>query len=47
MTVVDGASHAWMGHDRGPLVEGLVGEPDPDLDASRALWSFVSAHRRP
>jgi polyhydroxybutyrate depolymerase len=43
---VAGASHAWMGHDRGPLAEGLVGEPYPDLDASRALWAFVSAHPR-
>jgi polyhydroxybutyrate depolymerase len=46
LIAVDGAAHAWMGHDRGPVVEGLVGEPYADLDASRALWAFVAAHPR-
>jgi polyhydroxybutyrate depolymerase len=46
LVTVDGASHAWMGHDRGPVVEGLVGEPYAELDASRALWAFLAAHPR-
>jgi polyhydroxybutyrate depolymerase len=46
LIAVAGASHAWMGHDRGPIVEGLVGDPYPDLDSSRALWAFVAAHGR-
>jgi poly(3-hydroxybutyrate) depolymerase len=45
--VVSGASHAWMGHpgasDRS---ESFVGTPYPDLDASRAIWSFLAAQRR-
>ncbi len=44
---VTGAKHAWMGHPpSSPLAKTLVGTPYPDLDSSRALWSFVSAHPR-
>ena len=45
--VVDGASHAWMG--RAPtsaLASSYVGEPYMDLDASKAIWSFLAAHPR-
>lgn len=46
LTVV-GASHAWMGHAASSAAaERLTGPPYPDLDASRALWSFLAAHPR-
>lgn len=45
--VVDGATHAWMGHpSASELVSSFVGEPYPDLDASRAIWSFLASHPR-
>ncbi len=45
--VVDGATHAWMGHPaQSDLASSFVGEPYPDLDASRAIWSFLEAHPR-
>jgi polyhydroxybutyrate depolymerase len=44
---VEGAGHAWMGHPASsPLAARLVGTPYPDLDSSRALWSFLAAHPR-
>ncbi len=44
---VAGASHAWMGHPAtSPDAERLVGRPYPDLDASRAIWSFLASHPR-
>jgi polyhydroxybutyrate depolymerase len=45
--VVEGASHAWMGHPpASPAAEALVGPPYPDLDASRVIWSFLAGHPR-
>ncbi|MFM8304815.1 MAG: alpha/beta hydrolase family esterase [Actinomycetota bacterium] len=45
--IVAGATHAWMGHPAASAAAaGLVGEPYPDLDASRAIWSFLSEHPR-
>ncbi len=45
--VVDGATHAWMGHPAfSELASSFVGEPYTDLDASRAIWSFLTAHPR-
>jgi polyhydroxybutyrate depolymerase len=47
LVVVDGATHAWMGHPSASAVAAAyVGEPYPDLDASRAIWSFLAAHPR-
>jgi polyhydroxybutyrate depolymerase len=44
---VDGATHAWMGRPAASAAaEAYVGEPYPDLDASRAIWSFLAAHPR-
>jgi polyhydroxybutyrate depolymerase len=41
---VAGASHAWMGRpSRSAAAAGFVGEPYPDLDASRAIWSFFAS----
>lgn len=45
--VVTGATHAWMGHPAASAAAaGLVGDPYPNLDASRAIWSFLAAHPR-
>jgi polyhydroxybutyrate depolymerase len=45
--VVQGASHAWMGHPAySKLASSYVGEPYLDLDASRAIWSFLATHPR-
>ena len=45
--VVDGATHAWMGHRAASAAAAsLVGEPYAKLDASRAIWSFLAAHPR-
>jgi polyhydroxybutyrate depolymerase len=45
--VVQGASHAWMGHPAySELASSYVGEPYPDLDASRAIWSVLASHPR-
>ena len=45
--VVDGATHAWMGHPpASAAAAAYVGEPYPNLDASRAIWSFLAAHPR-
>ncbi len=47
LVVVDGATHAWMGRPASSeLASGFVGEPYPDLDASRAIWSFLASHPR-
>lgn len=47
LVVVDGATHAWMGHPSvSALAAAYVGEPYPHLDASRAIWSFLVAHPR-
>jgi len=47
LVLVDGATHAWMGHPgQSPQAAALVGDPYPDLDASRAIWSFLAAHPR-
>jgi polyhydroxybutyrate depolymerase len=47
LVTVDGASHAWMGHEPLiPAVRALVGEPSKDLDASAAIWEFLVAHPR-
>lgn len=44
---VTGASHAWMGHPPvSRLSERFVGKPYANLDASRAIWSFLAGHRR-
>ncbi len=37
---VAGASHAWMGHPTS--AQNLVGSPYMELDASRAIWSFLA-----
>ncbi|MGA0895326.1 MAG: alpha/beta hydrolase family esterase [Ilumatobacteraceae bacterium] len=45
--VVDGATHAWMGRPAlSELASSFVGEPYPNLDASRAIWSFLASHPR-
>lgn len=45
--VVDGATHAWMGHPAASAAAAAyVGEPYADLDASRAIWSFLATHPR-
>ena len=45
--VVDGATHAWMGHPASSAAAAAyVGEPYSGLDASRAIWSFLAAHPR-
>ena len=47
LITVDGASHAWMGHAGASSASvGLVGEPYPDFDSSRAIWSFLAGHPR-
>lgn len=47
LVTVEGASHAWMGHSgANPRAAALVGEPYMNLDASRLMWSFLSAHPR-
>ena len=44
---VTGAGHAWMGHaPSSAAAQLLVGPAYERLDASRAVWSFVSAHSR-
>jgi len=44
---VRGAGHAWMGRPSlSEAADRLMGVPYPRLDASRALWAFVSAHPR-
>lgn len=44
---VTGAGHAWMGHPPASAAGRLlVGEPYPDLDASRTIWAFLAAHPR-
>jgi polyhydroxybutyrate depolymerase len=45
--VVDGATHAWMGHPAvSAAADAYVGEPYPALDASRAIWAFLASHPR-
>ncbi len=45
--VVDGATHAWMGHPAASAAAAAyVGEPYANLDASRAIWSLLAAHPR-
>ena len=45
--MVAGVTHAWMGHPGASrLASRYVGDPYPDLDASRAIWSFLAAHPR-
>jgi len=47
LVVVTGATHAWMGHPgASERARSFVGTPYPDLDASRAIWSFLAAQRR-
>ena len=44
---VNGASHAWMGHDATSAAgASLSGAPYRNLDASRAIWAFLSTHPR-
>jgi polyhydroxybutyrate depolymerase len=47
LITVEGAGHAWMGHAAASeLAASLVGEPYPNFDSSRAIWSFLAAHQR-
>jgi polyhydroxybutyrate depolymerase len=47
LLAVEGASHAWMGHDAtSPAAERLVGAPYLELDASVVIWQFLAAHPR-
>lgn len=47
LVVVDGATHAWMGHPpQSAMGTAYVGAPYERLDASRAIWSFLAAHPR-
>ena len=39
---VEGAEHPWMGHSVSRLQERLSGTPYSDLDASEAVWEFLS-----
>lgn len=44
---VRGAGHAWMGRpSSSPWADAYMGAPYPGLDSSRALWAFLSTHRR-
>ncbi|MEI6621650.1 MAG: PHB depolymerase family esterase [Actinomycetes bacterium] len=42
--IVNGASHAWMGHTG--VAPALVGTPYSWLDSSATIWSFLTAHPR-
>ncbi|MFZ4515717.1 MAG: alpha/beta hydrolase family esterase [Acidimicrobiia bacterium] len=45
--VVDGARHAWMGHPPASAAGAVyVGTSYPNLDASRAIWSFLVSQRK-
>jgi polyhydroxybutyrate depolymerase len=47
MVKVNGAGHAWMGHDASSALAGtLVGPPYMGLDSSAEIWSFLAAHPR-
>jgi polyhydroxybutyrate depolymerase len=46
LVVVAGANHAWMGHSGSWLQERVTGKAYADLDASAAVWSFLSAQHR-
>jgi poly(3-hydroxybutyrate) depolymerase len=40
---ITGASHAWMGHPAQSVDSiKLIGEPYMKLDASKAIWAFLS-----
>ena len=44
---VERGNHAWMGHpSQSQLATDYMGTPYPDLDASRAIWSFLASHPR-
>jgi len=44
---VAGAGHAWMGQpSASPWADECMGTPYPSLDASRALWAFLSTRNR-
>lgn len=43
---VEGASHAWMGHESTVVGQGVSGVPYPDFDSSFAIWKFLAAHPR-
>lgn len=43
LVVIEGASHAWMGH---PGRSRLVGEPYAAFDSTYEIWSFLAAHPR-
>lgn len=46
--VVNGATHAWMGHPaQSNMAESYVGSPYQKLDSTRALLSFLLSHPRP
>jgi polyhydroxybutyrate depolymerase len=46
MVIVQGANHAWMGHEGTRLQEEIVGEPYMGYDSSAAIWEFLDAHPR-
>ncbi len=46
LMLIEGANHAWPGHDGTWLQERFTGEPYPDLDASRVIWDFLSTQSR-
>ncbi len=47
LMTVAGATHAWMGHaSAADGAAALVGKPYMNLDASRAIWSFLAEHPR-
>jgi poly(3-hydroxybutyrate) depolymerase len=43
---IEGASHAWMGHEKIGGSERLSGAPYPHFDSSLAIWTFLAAHPR-
>lgn len=46
-TKVEGAEHAWMGHQVPQSEERLAGAPHMGFDSSAAVWSFLAARSRP
>jgi polyhydroxybutyrate depolymerase len=43
--VIDGGGHSWPGGD--PLPEWIVGYTSDDIDTTRVMWEFFSAHTMP
>lgn len=46
MVIVEGANHAWMGHEATRVQGEIVGAPYMGYDSSAAIWDFLTAHPR-